>query len=91
MPAHKLTVTVPESGRVEFDLPRDLVSVGEAEVIVLLGPREPGRARPGSREAILALEPAIEAWRAANADKLQSADDIDARIAEERAGWDEAP
>ena len=89
MQAHRLTIRVPDSGHVEFDLPRDLVVAGEAEVIVLITPRASGGAQPGSPEAILALEPAIEAWRAANPDKLRSADEIDASLAEERASWDD--
>lgn len=43
--------------------------------------------RPGSREAILAEEPVTEAWRAANPDKLRTADEIDAQLAEERESW----
>ena len=71
-----MTVTVPESGHVEFDLPRDLATPGEAEIIVLFEPRSPAAPRPGSREAILAMEPAIEAWRAANPDKLMSGGEL---------------
>lgn len=89
MLAHKMNVTIPESGHIELDLPRDLV--GEAEVIVLFPARSPAQPRPGSREAILALEPTIEAWRAANPDKLMTGDEIDAYLAEERASWGDEP
>jgi len=86
MHAHKMTITVPESGHVEFDLPSDFRG-GEAEVIVLVPQPSPARLRPGSREALLAADPIIEAWRAGNPDKLRTADEIDAQIAEERASW----
>lgn len=88
MHAHKMTVTVPESRHLEIDLPDD-VPTGEAEVIVLVARPSPERPRPGSREAVRAVEPAIEAWRAANPDKLRTAAEIDSQIAEERGSWGE--
>ena len=93
MHAHKISVTVPASRRLEIELPSDLPE-GEAEVIVLFPQRAaqgPVRPRPGSREAILAAEPVTEAWRTANPDKLLTADEIDAYLAEERASWGNEP
>jgi hypothetical protein len=86
MHAHKMTITVPESGHVELDPPSEFRG-GEAEVIVLFPRPSPARLRPGTREALLAADPVIEAWRAGNPDKLRTADEIDAQIAEERASW----
>jgi hypothetical protein len=91
MQAHKMSVTIPESRHVEFDLPGDAAPAGNAEIIVLYETRSPALPRPGSREAILAMQPGIEAWRAANPDKLKSVDEIDAYLAEERASWGDDP
>jgi hypothetical protein len=92
MQAHKLTITVPPSGHVEFDLPPELAGGGEAEVIVLLQPKPSApQLRPGSREAILAGEAAIDAWRAAHPEMIRTAEEIDADIAQERASWGEDP
>ncbi len=86
MHAHKLTITIPKSRHIEIDLPSDLPD-GEAEVIVLFRQGASARPRPGSREAIVADEPITEAWRAANPDKLQTADEIDSQLGEERESW----
>ena len=86
MHVHKLTITIPGSRHIEIDLPTDLPE-GEAEVIVLFRQGSSVLPRPGSREAILAEEPVTDAWRAANPDKLRTADGIDAQLAEERESW----
>jgi hypothetical protein len=86
MQAHKLTIMIPKSRHIEIDLPADLPE-GEAELIVLFRPVVSAHPRAGSREAILAEEPVTEAWRAANPDKLRTADEIDAQLAEGRESW----
>lgn len=88
MYAHKTTITVPESRHVELDLPKDMPA-GEAEVIVLVARPTSGRPAAGSREALLAGDYVIEAWRVANHEKLLGRDQIDAYTAEERASWDD--
>lgn len=86
MHAHRLPITIPSSRHIEIDLPADLPE-GEAEVIVLVCPVASARPRVGSHEAILAEEPVTDAWRAANSDKLQTADEIDAKLAENLENW----
>ena len=84
MHVHKLTITIPRSRHIEIDLPTDLP---EGEVIVLFRDGSSARPHAGSREAILAEEPITDAWRAANPDKLRTADEIDAQLDEERESW----
>jgi hypothetical protein len=86
MHAHKLTITIPESRCIEIDLPTDRPE-GEAGVIVLFRQGSSALPRPGSRVAIVAEEPVTDAWREANPDKLRTADEIDAQLAEERESW----
>jgi hypothetical protein len=92
MRAHKLAVTIPATRRFEVVLPEDVLP-GEAEVIVLV--RESTdvvpRFRPGSRDAVLDAERAVDAWRAQHADQLLSKEAIDHDLAVERASWGDDP
>lgn len=94
--AYTVTVKVPASRTIRIHLP-DEVPEGDVEVIVRYQPADeaivssPPSAlegpQRGSREAILAAKPALEAWRAANPDKLMTGEEIDRQLAAERASW----
>ncbi|WP_434043572.1 hypothetical protein [Sorangium cellulosum] len=87
MHAHKITVHVPKSRRIEINLPED-VPEGEAEVIVLVQKqREPRMVEAGSNERLLAACRAVDGWRENNPDRLLSKDHIDAALAAERDSW----
>lgn len=57
--------------------------------MIVLVTRTATGVRTGSPEAIRAAGARIDAWRAANGDKLLSAAQVDAHLAEERSSWDE--
>ena len=92
MRAHKFAVTIPDTRRLELVLPEDLLP-GDAEVIILV--REKGDMQnsplPGTQEAVLDAERVVDAWRAQNADKLLSKEQIDQGLAAERASWGDDP
>ncbi|WP_437632821.1 hypothetical protein [Sorangium sp. So ce854] len=89
MHAHKLTVHIPRSRRVEINLPED-VPEGEAEVIVLVQEqRGPRLVAADGNEKLLAACRAVDAWRENNPDRLLSKDQVDAALAAERDGWGE--
>jgi hypothetical protein len=88
MRAHKLAVTIPATRHLELDLPEDVLP-GDAEVIVLV--REstdvPAPVQPGSRQAVLDAERAVDAWRAQHPDQLLSKEAIDRDLAAELTPW----
>ncbi|WP_437732720.1 hypothetical protein [Sorangium sp. So ce1335] len=89
MHAHKLTVHIPRSRRVEINLPED-VPEGEAEVIVLVQEqRAPRPEEAESNETLLSACRAVDAWRENNPERLLSKAQIDAALAAERDGWGE--
>ncbi|WP_438024911.1 hypothetical protein [Sorangium sp. So ce233] len=89
MHAHKLTVQVPRSRRVELNLPEE-VPEGEAEIIVLTQEqRDSPSVEAAGNERLLAACRAIDAWREENPDRLLSKDQVDAVLAAERDSWGE--
>jgi hypothetical protein len=47
----------------------------------------PSRLRPGSPEAVLDAEDAVDAWRAQHSNQLQSKQALDRALAAERTSW----
>ncbi|WP_433930359.1 hypothetical protein AB3662_40745 [Sorangium cellulosum] len=87
MHAHKLTVQVPKSRRVELNLPEE-VPEGEAEIIVLTQEqRSSPSVETAGNERLLAACRAIDAWREENPDRLLSRGQVDAALAAERDSW----